>query len=148
MFLVNTPKPTRGGTRCTYRVKLEALCEAVSNEIIFRTQHCEALPSSPAGFMCNKVILGGEVADMIDVHKKTLHLVFHPIVMFIMLLMKGNKEFLVIQYASMLLSPLRNCASGCISVCAMWQMKLTYNIWDMSGFKRSREALINSIVFT
>ena len=69
-------------------VKLEALGEAISNENIFRTEHCEALPNTLAGFLSNKRILGGEVADTIDINKKTLHLAFHPIMMPIMLLMK------------------------------------------------------------
>ena len=104
--------------------------------------------------MCHKGILGGEVVDAIDINEKTFYLTFHPSMMLIMLLMKGNKEFPISQCTSTLLRPLWYCVSGCISVCAMRQKQLTYKgtgsniIWNMNGFKRSGEALISSIVYT
>ena len=55
--------------------------------------------------MGNECIIGGEVANAIDVNNKALHLVLHPIMMLIMILMKRNKKLLIIQRTSPLLSP-------------------------------------------
>ena len=104
--------------------------------------------------MCNERILGGEVANAIDIHKKTLHLTLHPVMMPILLLMKRNYNLLVIEHTSMLLRPLSYCAGCSISVGTMLQPKLTSKrtsrsrrIRHLNAFKWLSEALEGNIVF-
>ena len=97
-------------------VKLESFSEAICSEFIFRAEQSEALPGTPTGFMSNKRILGGEVAYVIDIHRKTSHLMLHPVMMPILLL-----------------RPLGYCVGCCISVGMMRQAKLS-----SKGTSRSR----------
>ena len=58
--------------------------------------------------MSNKGILGGKVANAIDIHQEALHLSLEAKVMFILFLMKGHKKFSIIENARMLPRPLGN----------------------------------------
>ena len=58
--------------------------------------------------MSNKGILGGKVANAIDIHQEALHLSFEPKVMFILFLMKGHKKFPVVENMRSLSRPLSN----------------------------------------
>ena len=60
--------------------------------------------------MCNKGILGGKIANAIDVHQAALHLTLQPEVMLILFLMQGNEKFLVIENMRSLPRPLSNSA--------------------------------------
>src|SRR3954465_5313068 len=60
--------------------------------------------------MRDKGILGGKIANAIDIHQEALHLALKPVMMLIMFLMKSNQKLSVIENAGALLRPLGNCA--------------------------------------
>ena len=42
--------------------------------------------------MSDKAILGGKVANEIDIHQDALHLMLEPVMMLILFLMQGDKK--------------------------------------------------------
>ena len=47
--------------------------------------------------MCNKGILGGKIANAVDIHQEVVHLVLQPVMMPILFLMKSNQKLSVIR---------------------------------------------------
>ena len=68
--------------------------------------------------MCNKGILGGKIANAIDVHQEALHLSLKPEVMLVLFLMQCHKKFSVIENTRSLLRPLGNGAFSGFSLAA------------------------------
>ena len=91
-------------------VKLESFGEAIVLQISFNTKQCQTLPRPPTGFMSNKGILGGKIANAIDVHQEALHLMLQSVVMFILFLMQSNEKLSVIENTRSLPRPLSNSA--------------------------------------
>ena len=60
--------------------------------------------------MSDKGILGGKVANAIDIHQEALHLSLQPVVMLILFLMQGNEKLSVIENTRSLSRPLKNSA--------------------------------------
>ena len=60
--------------------------------------------------MGNKGILGGKVANAVDIHQEAVHLALQPVLMPILFLMKSNQKFSVIENTRSLLGPLGNSA--------------------------------------
>ena len=58
--------------------------------------------------MGNKGILGGKIANAVDIHQEALHLALQPVMMPILFLMKGNQKLSVIENTESLLGPLCN----------------------------------------
>ena len=102
--------------------------------------------------MSNKGILGGKVANAIDIHQEALHLSLEPKVMFILFLMKGHKKFLVIENARTLLRPLGNGAFSGFSRCSMRQTSISSQWIDscscLNTFNWLSEALVRGILKT
>ena len=121
-------------------------------KIIFRTHKRQPFPCMPTGFMGNKGILGGKIANAINIHQEALHLALQPVMMLILFLMKGNQKFLVIENTRSLLGPLGNGAFSCFSEGTMRctgstnQRINTRDCWD--SFNVLSEALIISILKT
>ena len=60
--------------------------------------------------MCNKGILGGKIANAVDIHQEALHLALQPVMMPILFLMKSNQKLSVIENTRSLLGSLGNSA--------------------------------------
>ena len=60
--------------------------------------------------MGNKGILGGKIANAVDIHQEAVHLALQPIMMPILFLMKSNQKLSVIENTRSLLGPLGNSA--------------------------------------
>ena len=75
--------------------------------------------------MSNKGILGGKVANAIDIHQEALHLSLEPEMMLILFLMKGHKKFSVIENARTLPRPLGNGAFSGFNRCSMRQTSIS-----------------------
>ena len=67
-------------------IKLESLCEAIVLKISFSTKQSQTLPRPPTGFMSDKGILGGKIANAINIHQEALHLTLKPVVMLVLFL--------------------------------------------------------------
>ena len=91
-------------------VKLESFCEAIVLKIFFSSEQSQTLPRTLTCFMCNKGILGGKIANAIDIHQETLHLSLQPVVMLILFLMQVHEKLSVIEYTRSLSRPLSNSA--------------------------------------
>ena len=78
-------------------IKLVALSEAIFTKIIFRAEQGKALPGPPTCFMGDEGVLGGQVANTIGIHQKTLHFPFQPFMMLILLLMQRHQKLMVIE---------------------------------------------------
>ena len=102
--------------------------------------------------MSNKGILGGKVANAIDIHQEALHLSLEPKVMFILFLMKGHKKFSIIENARMLPRPLGNGAFSGFSRCLMRQASISSQWIDscscLNTFNGLSEALVLGILKT
>ena len=102
--------------------------------------------------MSDKGILGGKVANAIDIHQEALHLSLEPKVMFILFLMKGHKKFSVIENARTLARPLGNGALSGFSGRSVRQTSVTSKWIDscccLNTFNRLSEALVIGIVNT
>ncbi len=102
--------------------------------------------------MSNKGILGGKVANAIDIHQEALHLSLEPKVMFILFLTKGHKKFSIIENARMLPRPLGNGAFSGFSRCSMRQTSVSSQRIDSSRclntVNRLSEALVLGILKT
>ena len=99
---------TQGSSPWRSGVELESFIEAIVLKISFSTKQGQTLPRPPTGFMSNKGILGGKIANAIDIHQEALHLSLEPEMMLILFLMKGHKKFSVIENARTLPRPLCN----------------------------------------
>ena len=77
-------------------------------KIIFRTHKHQPFPCTPISFMGDKGILGGKVANVIDIHQEAMHLMLEPVMMPILFLMKGNQKLSVVENTRSLLGPLGN----------------------------------------
>ena len=60
--------------------------------------------------MSDKCILGGKVANAINIHQEALHLTLEPVMMLILFLMQGDEKLSVIENTRSLPRPLGNCA--------------------------------------
>ena len=60
--------------------------------------------------MGNKGILGGKIANAVDIHQEALHLALQPVMMAILFLVKGNQKLSVIENTRSLLGSLGNSA--------------------------------------
>src|SRR3954467_14055537 len=102
--------------------------------------------------MRDKSILGGKIANAIDVHQEALHLALQPFMMLILFLMKGNQKLSVIENAGALLRPLGNCAFSSFSLRAVRQASDPSQWIDTSNSLNSfivlGEALMVSILKT
>ena len=102
--------------------------------------------------MSNKGILGGKVANAIDIHQEALHLSLEPEMMLILFLMKGHKKFSVIENARTLPRPLCNGAFSGFSGCSMRQTSVSSQRIDscrcLNTFNRLSEALVLGILKT
>ena len=102
--------------------------------------------------MSNKGILGGKVANAIDIHQEALHLSLEPEMMLILFLMKGHKKFSVIKNLRTLLRPLCNGAFSGLSGCSMRQTSVSSQRIDscrcLNTFNRLSEALVLRILKT
>ena len=102
--------------------------------------------------MSNKGILGGKVANAIDIHQEALHLSLEPKVMFILFLMKGHKKFSVIENARTLARPLGNGAFSGFSGRSVRQTSVTSKWIDscccLNTFNGLSEALVLGILKT
>ena len=58
--------------------------------------------------MGNKGILGGKIANAINIHQEALHLALQPVMMPILFLMKSHQKLSVIENTSALLGSLGN----------------------------------------
>ena len=58
--------------------------------------------------MSDKGILGGKIANAVDIHPKALHLALQPVMMPILFLMKSHQKLSVIENTSALLGSLGN----------------------------------------
>ena len=89
--------------------------------------------------MSNKGILGGKIANAIDIHQEALHLKLHPVVMLVMFLMQGHEKLSVIEHTRSLLRPWSNGAfcgfSACTaSVVGQWiNTRSNLNTFNMLG---------------
>ena len=92
--------------------------------------------------MSNKGILGGKVANAIDIHQEALHLSLEPKVM----------KFSIIENARMLPRPLGNGAFSGFSRCSMRQTSISSQWIDSCGclntFSGLSEALVLGILKT
>ena len=70
--------------------------------------------------MGNKGILGGKIANAINIHQEALHLTLQPVMMPILFLMKSHKKLSVIENTSALLGPLGNGAFSGFSEGRVW----------------------------
>ena len=59
--------------------------------------------------MGNKSILGGKIANAINIHQEALHLTLEPVMMPILFLMKSHKKLSVIENTSALLGSWSSC---------------------------------------
>ena len=59
--------------------------------------------------MSNKGILGGKIANAINIHQEALHLMLQPVMMPILFLMKSHKKLSVIENTSALLGSWSSC---------------------------------------
>ena len=59
--------------------------------------------------MSNKGILGGKIANAINIHQEALHLTLQPVMMPILFLMKSHKKLSVIENTSALLGSWVSC---------------------------------------
>ena len=59
--------------------------------------------------MCNKGILGGKIANAINIHQEALHLMLQPVMMPILFLMKSHKKLSVVENTSALLGLWSSC---------------------------------------
>src|SRR3954469_25873095 len=102
--------------------------------------------------MRDKGILGGKIANAIDVHQEALHLALQPVMMLILFLMKGNQKLSVIEDARALLRPLGNCALSSFSLRTVRQASNPSQWIDASdslnSFNVLHEALVISILKT
>ena len=103
--------------------------------------------------MGNKSILGGKIANAINIHQEALHLSLEPEMMLIMFLMKGHKKFSVIENTRTLLRPLGNRTISGFGVCTMGHTHIASqrisrgsSIWNMNPFYGLHEALMINIV--
>ena len=99
--------------------------------------------------MSDKCILGGKVANAIDIHQEALHLTLQPVVMFVLFLMQRDEKLSVIENTRSSLRPLRNGATSDISLstrgtCVSSQRINTSDCLD--SFNGLGEALVISIV--
>ena len=60
--------------------------------------------------MSDKCILGGKVANAINIHQEALHLTLQPVMMLIPFLMQGDEKLSVIENMRTLPRPLSNSA--------------------------------------
>ena len=72
--------------------------------------------------MGNKGILGGKIANAVDIHQEALHLALQPVMMPILFLMKSHQKLSVIENTSALLGSLGN---GAISGLSESRMRCT-----------------------
>ena len=72
--------------------------------------------------MGNKSILGGKIANAINIHQEALHLTLQPVMMPILFLMKSHQKLSVIENTSALLGSLGN---GAISGFSESRMRCT-----------------------
>ena len=102
--------------------------------------------------MGNKGILGGKIANAVDIHLEALHLALQPVMMLILFLMKGNQKLSVIENTRSLLGPLCNGALSGFSEGTMRctgstsQRINTSDCWV--AFNVLRETLLISILKT
>ena len=100
--------------------------------------------------MSDKGILGGKVANAIDIQQEALHLSLQPVVMLLLFLMKGDEKLSVIEDTRSLSRPLRNCALSGFSIGTMRTMCIAsqrINTSDcLDSFNGLCEALVISIV--
>ena len=103
-----------------------------------------------ASLMCNEGILGGQVSKTIDINQEALHLTFQPVVMPILLLVKGHKKLSVSEDTSMLLGSWSICAvcgfSRCWCTCSASQR--IYPGYGFNTFNILCEALVFGILKT
>ena len=89
--------------------------------------------------MSDKGILGGKVANVIDIHQEALHLTLEPVVMLVMFLMQGHEKLSVIEHTRSLLRPWSNSAfcgfSACTAsvACQRINMRSNLNTFNMLG---------------
>ena len=62
--------------------------------------------------MGNKSILGGKIANAVDIHQEAFIWRFQPVMMPILFLMKSHQKLSVIKNTSALLGSLGSCADG------------------------------------
>ena len=102
--------------------------------------------------MGDKGILGGKVANVIDIHQEALHLALEPEMMLILLLMKSHKKLPVIKNTRMLPRPLRNSAFSGFSGRSVRQMGVTSQWIEscccLNTFNRLSEALVLNVLKT
>ena len=98
-------------------VELESLGEAIVLKISFSTEQCQTLPRPPTGFMSDKGILGGKVANAVYIHQEALHLSLQPVVMLVVFLMQGHEKLSVIEHTRSLPRPWSNGAFCGFSTC-------------------------------
>ena len=102
--------------------------------------------------MGNKGILGGKIANVVDIHQEALHLTLQPVMMPIMFLMKGNQKLSVIENTRSLRGPLGNRAFSGFSegmmrcTCSTSQRINTSDYFN--SFNVLRETLMLSILKT
>ena len=102
--------------------------------------------------MSDKGILGGKIANVIDIHQEALHLTLQPVVMLILYLMQGNEKFSVIENTRSLPRPLRNSAL-CVglkrgtSIACQW-INTSDSIGHIMTWNRLSEAFMVCIVKT
>ena len=99
--------------------------------------------------MGNKGILGGKIANAVDIHQEALHLTLKPVVMFVLFLMQRDEKLSVIEDTRLSLRPLRNGATSGISLstrgtCVSSKGINTRHCWN--SFNGLGEALVISIV--
>ena len=100
--------------------------------------------------MGNKGILGGKIANAVDIHQEALHLVLQPVMMPILFLMKSNQKLSVIKNTRSLLGLLGNSALSGFCKSTMRCTSVTSQRIDSSSSKNSfnglREALVIGVV--
>ena len=67
--------------------------------------------------MGNKSILGGKIANAINIRQEALHLMLQPVMMLVLFLMQGHKKLSVIEHTGSLARPWRNGAFCGFSTC-------------------------------
>ena len=58
--------------------------------------------------MSDKGILGGKIANAVDIHQEALHLTLKPVVMFVLFLMQRDEKLSVVEDTRSSLRPLLN----------------------------------------
>ena len=96
--------------------------------------------------MSDKCILGGKVANAIDIHKEALHLTLQPVVMLILLLMQGNEKLSVIENTRTLSRPLSYCAFSGFSTGTMRCTCIASQRINTSGSQNSFNGLSEALV--